>query len=175
MVEYNKKETSVDPAISFARKMVSSNGFKVLFQDGMKLVEETAGYLDGEGRAHAHELSRMAALAYASETMRLTTRLMQMTSWLLLQRAVNEGEITQEDAITEHRKVRMSPQDVVRSDETILLLPVPLQELITRSLTMQNRIMKLDSVLMGEEEPQAAVENLIAARFSALQNAINGM
>ena len=33
--------------------------------------------------------------------MRLTTRLMQLASWLLLQRAVNEGEITAENARTE--------------------------------------------------------------------------
>ena len=38
-------------------------------------------------------LSRNAALAYASESMRLTTRLMQVASWLLVQRAVREGDM----------------------------------------------------------------------------------
>ena len=36
----------------------------------------------------------MTALSYASESMRLTTRLMQLASWLLLQRAVAEGELS---------------------------------------------------------------------------------
>ncbi len=173
MGELQQDQSINNPAISFARKMVSSSGFKLLFSDGMKLVEETASYLDGEGRAHANELSRMGALAYASESMRLTTRLMQMTSWLLLQRAVNEGELTQEEAVVEHRKVRMKPQDNLRGDDMIALLPEALQELIARSLNMQNRILKLDAVLMGEEEQDVPVINLVAARFSALEAAMN--
>ncbi len=173
MRELQQVEENRNPAISFARKMVLSSGFKVLFREGMLLVEETAAYLDGDGRKEARDLSRMGALAYASESMRLTTRLMQMTSWLLLQRAVNEGELTQDEAASEHRKVKLKAQDAVRSEEMILLLPVPLQDLIARSLNMQNRIMKLDAVLTGDEEFEPVSQNPVAARFDALQAAIN--
>src|SRR5271154_3977281 len=67
--------------------------FDRTFQEGMALVEETATYLDGPGRQESKSLDRRAALAYASESMRLTTRLMQVASWLLVQRAVREGEM----------------------------------------------------------------------------------
>ena len=40
--------------------------------------------------------------------MRLTTRLMQLASWLLLQRAVNEGELSAENARSEKEKVKFS-------------------------------------------------------------------
>ena len=43
-------------------------------------------------------MSRNAALAYAAESMRLTTRLMQVASWLLVQRAVREGDMAAEAA-----------------------------------------------------------------------------
>ena len=99
-------------AVSFANRLATSESFKSLFREGMALVEETAAYLDGDGREEAKRLSRLAALAYATESMRLTTRLMQMASWLLLQRAVNEGELTQGEAATEKRKVRLSEQQV---------------------------------------------------------------
>ena len=66
--------------------------FGTLFGDGMDLVEETAAYLDGVGRTEAKALDRSVSLTYATESMRLTTRLMQFASWLLLQRAVKEGE-----------------------------------------------------------------------------------
>src|SRR5437016_10906277 len=72
--------------------------FQRTFQEGMDLVEETAGYLDGAGRQDSKLLSRNAALAYASESMRLTTRLMQVASWLLVQRAVREGHMPAEAA-----------------------------------------------------------------------------
>ena len=48
--------------------------FDRTFEEGMTLVEETAAYLDGAGRHDSKLLSRNAALAYASESMRLTAR-----------------------------------------------------------------------------------------------------
>ena len=45
----------------------------------------------GAGREQAKALERNDSLAYAAESMRLTTRLMQIASWLLLRRAVAEG------------------------------------------------------------------------------------
>ena len=68
--------------------------FERTFQEGMELVEETAAYLDGAGRQESKQLDREARRsAYAAESMRLTTRLMQVASWLLVQRAVREGEM----------------------------------------------------------------------------------
>ena len=80
--------------VAFGQKLAASQAFSVLFREGMALVEETAAYLDGAGRQDAKKLDRSAALTYATESMRLTTRLMQLASWLLLHRAVNEGEMS---------------------------------------------------------------------------------
>ena len=49
-------------AIDFAR----SELFERTFKEGMAMVEETAAYLDGPGRAASKRLSRAAALAYAA-------------------------------------------------------------------------------------------------------------
>ena len=46
-------------AIDFAR----SELFERTFKEGMAMVEETAAYLDGPGRAASKRLSRAAALA----------------------------------------------------------------------------------------------------------------
>ena len=73
--------------VSFAGRVAASSQFKSTYAEGMGLVEETAAYLDGPGRAAAKVLPRQASVLYAAESMRLTTRLMQMASWLLLQRA----------------------------------------------------------------------------------------
>ena len=87
--------------------------FQRTFQEGMDLVEETAGYLDGAGRQDSKLLSRNAALAYAAESMRLTTRLMQVASWLLVQRAVREGDMPP-DAACEDR-YRLAGEEVCRA------------------------------------------------------------
>src|SRR6202162_4323809 len=114
--------------VQFGERLTNSAAFGTLFREGMDLVEETAAYLDGVGRAEAKALDRSVSLTYATESMRLTTRLMQLASWLLLHRAVKEGEMTLIQANREKTKVKLSvgePGDV----EAIKLLPEKLKDL----------------------------------------------
>src|ERR1700682_1968540 len=124
-------EQSVNQAepVSFGERLANSQVFADLFRDGMALVEETASYLDGPGRKESKKLERMAALAYATESMRLTTRLMQLASWLLLHRAVKEGEMSLAQANKEKTKVKLSVPDSA-DEETLQALPERLRELI---------------------------------------------
>ena len=91
-----------------AQRLAGSQAFAALFRDGMALVEETAAYLDGPGRQESKQLERMRRSTYATESMRLTTRLMQLASWLLLHRAVKEGEMSLAQANKEKTKVKLS-------------------------------------------------------------------
>jgi regulator of CtrA degradation len=149
-----------DGTVSFAQKLAASDSFKALFREGMVLVEDAASYLDGSGREEAKRLPRMAALAYAAESMRLTTRLMQLASWLLLQRAVNEGELTPHEAMTEKRKVRLVEQDVASNPETLARLPARLLDLVDLSIRLQARIIHIDRLLY---QPQEKKEPALAA------------
>src|ERR1700693_5643406 len=120
--------------VSFGARLANSQVFADLFRDGMGLVEETASYLDGAGRQESKKLERTAALAYATESMRLTTRLMQLASWLLLHRAVKEGEMSLAEASKEKAKVKLAAGEI--GDETsVKLLPERLRSLIDRSKT----------------------------------------
>ncbi|HXI87913.1 MAG TPA: DUF1465 family protein, partial [Parvularculaceae bacterium] len=89
-----------------AAKFVQSELFARTFREGMALVEETANYLDGAGREASRALSRSGALAYAGSSMRLTTQLMQIASWLLVMRAVREGEMNFEEARDEKFRLK---------------------------------------------------------------------
>src|SRR6201989_816647 len=142
------KERTVDIAtpIYFGEKLASSQAFAGLFRDGMALVEETAAYLDGAGRQESKRLERGAALAYATESMRLTTRLMQLASWLLLHRAVKEGEMTLSQANREKTKVKLTAADPGPED-MITKLPQQLQDLISRSMNLQARVRRLDATM----------------------------
>jgi regulator of CtrA degradation len=161
-----------DAPISFAESFVGSDAFRALFREGMGLVETTAAYLDGPGREESKSLPRMLALAYASESMRLTTRLMQLASWLLLQRAVAEGEMTSEDARRQKDKVRLAQQTPINGPDAIDALPAALQDLIAQSLRLQARIRHLDDLMEGRvgREPEApnhvqAQQKLLASIF----------
>ncbi len=139
-------EKSVNGAVSFGERLAGSQAFADLFRDGMALVEETAAYLDGPGRQESKKLERNAALAYATESMRLTTRLMQLASWLLLHRAVKEGEMSLAQANKEKTKVKLAAGE--HSDEqNIKLLPERLRELIERSKALQRAVRRLDATM----------------------------
>ena len=141
-------ETSAEGAgpVSFSEKLASSQAFAGLFKEGMALVEETAGYLDGEGRQDSKKLERSAALAYATESMRLTTRLMQLASWLLLHRAVKEGEMSLAQANKEKAKVKLTG-DEIADEPNIKLVPERLRVLINRSKALQADIRRLDATM----------------------------
>ncbi|MEJ1158107.1 protease adaptor protein RcdA [Prosthecomicrobium sp. N25] len=155
--------------IDFAARFAGSETFRTLFREGMGLVEETAAYLDGPGRAESRELTRTGSLVYATESMRLTTRLMQLASWLLLQRAVNEGEMTQAQAGQEKSKVRIDGPASTRSGPGWEEMPELLKALIERSIRLQERIRKLDAAIYGREErPVETPVNPVAAQLGKL-------
>lgn len=133
--------------------------FDRTFEEGMQLVEETAAYLDGAGRHDSKILSRNAALGYAAESMRLTTRLMQVASWLLVQRAVREGEMPPEAACAEaYRLGEEAPADGPAVEE----LPFGLMNLLQRSERLYERVRHLDRRMYVEspnEEAPRPVQN----------------
>jgi regulator of CtrA degradation len=170
----SEKSLSETQPVLFGERLASSQAFVDLFRDGMALVEETATYLDGPGRQQSKKLERAAALAYATESMRLTTRLMQLASWLLLHRAVKEGEMSLVQASKEKTKVKLAAADTHDSDN-MELVPAPLRGLIERSQKLYAKVRRLDATIynqVGVERPAATnpVERqlgLLKAAFGA--------
>lgn len=144
--------------------------FDRTFQEGMDLVEETAAYLDGSGRQESKLLSRNAALAYASESMRLTTRLMQVASWLLVQRAVREGDMPPEAACED--RYRLSAEDVCRAGaaDSPEDLPGGLMMLLDRSERLYERVRHLDRKMYVDHDEEAG-PNPVLSQFDRLRSA----
>lgn len=148
--------------VKLAEHRIFSESFRPLYAEGMGLVEETATYLDGEGRAEAKKLVRTATTLYAAESMRLTTRLMQIASWLLLQRAANSGEMTRDQVATEKAKVRLDTSSVQDTAEDWKNLPEKFRDLVQRSLSLQSRVRWMDEEIYGTGR-SPAVERLTVA------------
>lgn len=163
--------------INLAEKFAHSEKFKTLFHDGMGLVEESASFLDGKGRDHAKGLPRASAMLYGSESMRLTTRLMQIASWLLLQRAANEGEMTREQLLDEKKKITFSDAVSQTDNPAWNDLPQEFHELVTRSLALQNRVITLDAELYGlrgSEQPES-IANPVEQQIDLLSTAFGAV
>ena len=140
-------------------KFTASELFQRLFREGIELVEETAAYLDGDGRTESRLLTRTAGLVYASESMKLTTRLMQVASWLLVQRAVNEGNISADVAY--EPRYRLSERDQ-KPTPLPADLPIALVEYILRAERLYDRTHYLDQKMYVQAADEAAPNGVLS-------------
>lgn len=169
--------------VSFGEKFAASEQFDVVFREGMALVEEVASYLDGAGRREAKALKPPVSVLYATESMRLTTRLLDLASWLLIRRALKEGEIDAEEARRKRQRVKLKalgrPGHIKGFDD----LPETLQDFIERSFALHDRIVMLDKAIAANPMaaaqdnsivPGEAPDNPVLAQMSLLRQAFGG-
>lgn len=172
------KITTYEPAlrprtVSLGARVTGSDQFKATFRDGMALVSRTASYLDGDGRAAARGLSQSAALVYANESMKLTTRLMQIASWLLMQRALHAGEITADQAQEQRTKMELASGEASRP-ERYETLPDGLRELIDESFLVAARVLRLDALIYRAVADDQAAANALAPHMARLRAMYGG-
>ena len=118
--------------------------FGKTYGEAMSLLVEARDYL-----AHREPIDRAALvvenrLRFCSETMRLTSRLTQLMAWLLAQRAVYQGEISQERALDGHGA--LAGLDICMRDEATDNLPQRLASLLDRSRRLYVRVARLDEL-----------------------------
>jgi regulator of CtrA degradation len=98
--------------------------------------------------------------------MRVTTRLMQAASWLLIQRAVREGEMRAEDAAGERYRLGSKEICLGGRSEGTEHLPGTLRDLLDRSEHLYRRIARLEKAMLGES-PQ--IRPVVQVQFERLQ------
>lgn len=172
MVNNNNNNYNSANTISLSEKFAFSDKFDKLFQDGMQLVEESANYLDGDGRKAAKGLTKKEMSLYGTESMRLTTRLMQLASWLLLQRAANAGEMTRDQFLDEKKKVKLDSIPLSTIDDRWTVLPKEFIHLVTRSLSLQNRITRIDDEIYSTKVVDLPKQSPVEQQINLLSTAL---
>lgn len=159
--------------VSFGERFQASEQFDHVFKEGMALVERTANYLDGPGRKDSKGLAPATSVLYATESMRLTTRLLDLASWLLIRRALKEGEISEAEASRKRQRVKLDtlgrPGHVKGYED----LPLGIRKLIEESFALHDRIVRLDKVLAhaSESSDENAQANPVAHQVNLIQKA----
>lgn len=156
--------------IKLAERLAFSSSFQPIFDEGMTLVDETAAYLDGDGRRDARTISRGAATLYAAESMRLTTRLMQVASWLLLQRAANQGDMSRAQVEAEKVKVRLDGISGGADSPFYEELPLAFRDLVERAVMLERRVAMLDREIYGEVQEEGSA-NPVGEQMHLLRTA----
>lgn len=157
--------------VSFGERFQASEQFDRVFTEGMGLVERSAAYLDGEGRRESKGLPNNITVLYATESMRLTTRLLELASWLLIRRALKEGEITAEQADAKRARIKLQTLGRPAHTKGFAELPQGLRELIEASFLLHDRIVQLDRAMVATpaDLDEAQTVNPVAAQINTLE------
>lgn len=119
--------------------------FSRSYDEALALVREARAYLAGPGRLAARQLPPEVGYAYAAESLRLTTRLTESMAWLMFQRALQAGEISEEEAAGDG--CRLAHLETCLTDAPLCdpgLLPDGLASLLERSEALYRRLLRLD-------------------------------
>ncbi len=162
--------------VSFGERFQASEQFDRVFSEGMALVERSAAYLDGDGRRESKGLPSQVTVLYATESMRLTTRLLELASWLLIRRALKEGEITPQEAEAKRARVKLQTLGRPAHTKGFEELPKGLRELIEASFMLHDRIVQLDRAMIPQAAEAGAdtpAVNPVANQISTLERAFS--
>jgi regulator of CtrA degradation len=128
-----------------------SNGsafFDKTYNEALALTEETHAYLSEiQGNTVGSE-SPVDDLCLRCEAFRLTTRLMQVVAWLLIQRAIHAGELSASE-VAEGDQYRLGATTVCRDDSHHRhpAIPATMTDMLDRSLNLYIRIERLDELM----------------------------
>jgi regulator of CtrA degradation len=123
--------------------------FSKTYDEAKGLVEEARDYVRDHGGADSASLPSAERIFYACETMRLTARLTQVMSWLLLQRALHAGEITREDLREDADDLSGAEVCLAESEAGVEKLPAGLVDLLSRSESLYTRVARLNEMVAG--------------------------
>ena len=133
-----------------------------LYTEAMLLADEARSYFDRDQMAG--NLSPEISVAFSCESLKVTTRLMHSIAWLLNQKALRAGEISQGDAYSDARELGYSPA----SDSfQVARFPDEAQSLIVASEDLYFRLQRFSGKMRLQEkptsEPLAMMERLRAS------------
>ena len=103
-------------------------------------------------------------IALSCESLRLTTRLMHIIAWLLMQRAIAAGELRADVAGHDNHRLGPSPD----CDPAVLeTLPRMAQRLVEASLRLYDRVAALEASLLDERQHMPPAVHGMMARIAA--------
>jgi regulator of CtrA degradation len=120
--------------------------FGKTYDEAMALLVEARDYFTHREPIDRQTLQPPELLHFCRETLRLTTRLTQIMAWLLAQRAVFAGEISQRDALGDHDALAELRICMEAEETAASVMPQRLAGLLDRSRRLYVRVARLDEL-----------------------------
>jgi len=130
------------------------------YEEAMELTQAVASYLEVANKQLGIHKIGESEVYYASESMRISTCLMQVMSWFLVQKGVAAGEISKEDAGA--FKFRLGAGDIclAQVDTSKGNLPDPFIKFHKKSQDLYRQVARMDNMVYGERERANPVHDM---------------
>lgn len=133
-----------------------------LYTEAMILADEARSYFDRDSMAGL--LAADVSVAFSCESLKVTTRLMHSIAWLLNQKALRAGEISEFEASSESRELGYAPAS---DDMQTGRFPEEAQALIRASEDLYLRLQRVNMAMRGNENeapvPHAMRDQILAS------------
>ena len=131
---------------------------EALYAEAMLLADEVRAYFDESGHEDRDRLDAVGKVAFACESLRVTTRLMHVLAWLLTRKAVQSGELVPGDAGEPRRRLAEAAKS---EDADVHRLPLRARMLIAQSRDLYGRVRRLDEESARERESASPARSLL--------------
>ena len=125
-----------------------------LYTEAMLLADEARGYFDEIGRADRATLSPFERVAFSCESLKVTTRLMHVIAWLLTRKAIAAGELSEDDAGGESRRLGAAAES---EPDAVAALPDKAREIVGASVDLYGRVARIDREMVDPEPGSPAL------------------
>ncbi len=125
----------------FDRRLIDS-----LYVEAMVLADEARSFFDHRAEEHRGMLGQLDRVEFACESLKVTTRLMHVIAWLLTQRAILNGELTESVRSEDRFRLGEAAQTLAEIAERFSF---DMMTLILSSEDLYERVSRLERQLVG--------------------------
>jgi len=115
-------------------------------QGAHMLLKSTHDYIKWQAPLDIENRGYQETFKVSCEAMRITVRVTQIIAWLMLQKAVLEGDLTRDEVLSDEFQVLRGQTCLESSSESDSQLPPRLRELLKESREFYFRILRLDQL-----------------------------
>lgn len=128
--------------------MLATRLVDALYTDAMVLADEVRAYFDDANGSARDALTPLERVLFSCESLKITTRLMQVIAWLLTERAVAAGELALPSG--ERAAARRLGPAVPSEPAALATLPAPARRFVEASNELHARAARLEAGMTGE-------------------------
>lgn len=115
-------------------------------QGAHTLLKSTHDYIKWQAPLDIENRGHQETFKVSCEAMRITVRVTQIIAWLMLQKAVLEGDLTRDEILSDEFRVLRGQTCLESSSESDPQLPPRLRELLKESREFYFRVLRLDQL-----------------------------